>query len=377
MTNDLTNGPQISSQFINSNIYVSFSTRDRDFGAALCREMDDIGLKVSCDSFNVTDTKYKNTADSVAYCDIFVAVMSRSYLKSPICKDELMFAFSLKKEMILIYEGGIAPNLPLAIRLALVRTYDTTDYKSTRALVYDVFTEVHNGEDENAPRIRGVKEKKSRPMRSDEEIIKFDNGSVYTGTVANGVPEGIGRLEYSDGGYYEGAFSGGEPEGHGMMKYADGDSYDGEFSLGVADGRGSYRFKNGDVYVGEIKGGIFSGRGSMYFSDGNTYHGEFQDDLINGKGVFRLADGSVYEGDFVDGNYSGRGRFRFFSGDEYEGDFYDGSFDGVGIYRSAKGEIYRGQFENDKRHGKGVLIKGGVKYGVEYKNGRLVSKTKI
>ena len=378
MGNGFTNETQIQTQFINSDIYVSFSTHDREFGSKLYQEMRVLGLRVFCDAFNMSDAKYKNTADNVAECDFFVAVMSKAYLKSPICKDELMFAFTLKKNIILIFEGGVAPSFPLALKLALLPSYDTTDYKSVRALVYDIFADgdmTAEKEAELHPKKANGQKAPARP--SYEETLKLDSGDTYIGEAANGIPEGRGRLNYARGGYYEGEFSGGLPNGHGIVKYADGDSYEGDFRRGVPEGVGTYRFKGGNVYTGDMKRGIFSGRGSMYFADGNTYHGEFLHDMINGHGIFRLADGSVYEGEFADGNYNGHGKFSFFSGDEYEGEFADGKFHGCGKYTTAKGDMYRGEFADDKRHGKGILYKGGVKYGVEYKNGRLISKTKM
>lgn len=62
--------------------------------------------------------------------------------------------------------------------------------------------------------------------------ITFEDGSVYTGQLKKGVPNGQGTLIYSDTSTYTGQFKDGKPHGTGRFEDADGTVFDGQFDDG-------------------------------------------------------------------------------------------------------------------------------------------------
>ncbi len=67
-------------------------------------------------------------------------------------------------------------------------------------------------------------------------------GGTYTGEVANGRPDGQGRIDYDDGRVYEGGFREGTFHGQAILTGPDGDTLEVTFNDGVPDGAGEYRF---------------------------------------------------------------------------------------------------------------------------------------
>ena len=63
-------------------------------------------------------------------------------------------------------------------------------------------------------------------------VINFEDGSVYTGQLKKGVPNGQGTLIYSDTSTYTGQFKDGLPHGTGRFEDADGTVFDGQFDEG-------------------------------------------------------------------------------------------------------------------------------------------------
>lgn len=62
--------------------------------------------------------------------------------------------------------------------------------------------------------------------------LNFEDGSVYTGQLKKGVPNGQGTLIYSDTSTYTGQFKDGKPHGTGRFEDADGTVFDGQFDDG-------------------------------------------------------------------------------------------------------------------------------------------------
>jgi hypothetical protein len=59
--------------------------------------------------------------------------------------------------------------------------------------------------------------------------LRYDDGSVYEGDLANGKPHGKGKLTYVYGGVYEGDWVNGEQTGIGKMTYPNGAVDQGRF----------------------------------------------------------------------------------------------------------------------------------------------------
>jgi hypothetical protein len=110
--------------------------------------------------------------------------------------------------------------------------------------------------------------------------LGFKSGSVYTGPVRDGKPEGEGSWLRPDGSSYVGEFRNGLPSGHGTLKSERGAVYEGSFAEGYAHGRGHVQF---------------AGPGNMV-----SYEGEVDRATPHGEGVLETR-GSRVVGTFVNG----------------------------------------------------------------------------
>ena len=68
----------------------------------------------------------------------------------------------------------------------------------------------------------------------------------YEGEVHGGKAQGIGKITYKTGSVYTGAVANNLPNGFGLLQMVKGDSYEGSFKDGFMDGVGLYIYKNGD-----------------------------------------------------------------------------------------------------------------------------------
>lgn len=87
-------------------------------------------------------------------------------------------------------------------------------------------------------------------------------------------------LSYEDGSIYTGEVVDGFPQGQGTFTWPDGDSYVGNFENGIQNGQGTYTFANGDRYVGEYKDGKYHGQGTFTFADGRVVSGIFENGVL-------------------------------------------------------------------------------------------------
>jgi len=163
---------------------------------------------------------------------------------------------------------------------------------------------------------------------------KYGDTGTYSGTisVAQGLPNGVGTMEYDSGRVYSGDWVAGQWHGRGKLHNPNGDFYEGEFVFDARHGQGVYKWENGDVYKG------------IFFQDKR-----------HGKGVFSFHNGNVYSGEFVDGLFEGYGRYDFGDG-YYEGEWKQGRYDGNGVLKYATGGKYTGEFRNSVAHGFGMEV---------------------
>ena len=97
----------------------------------------------------------------------------------------------------------------------------------------------------------------------------------------------------------------------GELRYPDGTLYKGTLKDGVPDGRGYFRFPNGTQYEGEVRMGERTGMGEALYANGNDYKGEFRNGKRNGTGTMTWALGGRYEGGWKDGEPSGPGKIVY------------------------------------------------------------------
>ena len=61
--------------------------------------------------------------------------------------------------------------------------------------------------------------------------IVFEDGSTFTGTLKNGVPDGLGTCTWKDGNKYDGEWKAGVMHGVGTYIWTSGQRYDGEWKV--------------------------------------------------------------------------------------------------------------------------------------------------
>ena len=99
-----------------------------------------------------------------------------------------------------------------------------------------------------------------------EGELRYPTGTVYTGTLRNGVPDGHGYYVYPDGGQYEGELRMGRRNGIGEMIYPSGTDYKGQWKDGKPDGTGTVTYMLGGRYEGGWKDGKPSGQGKLVYA---------------------------------------------------------------------------------------------------------------
>jgi hypothetical protein len=101
--------------------------------------------------------------------------------------------------------------------------------------------------------------------------------------VAGRVP-GEGTLHAPDGSVYTGTLNNGVPDGHGYLRTADGTQFEGDVRMGKADGMAEALFADGDEYNGQFKNGKRDGIGTLTWPTGGRYEGSWKDDKPSGPG---------------------------------------------------------------------------------------------
>jgi hypothetical protein len=96
--------------------------------------------------------------------------------------------------------------------------------------------------------------------------LTLPDGTVYTGTLRDGVPDGHGYFLYPNGNQYEGDVRMGRRNGSGEMAYAKGDDYKGEWKNGKRDGTGVLVYMLGGRYEGPWKNDKPCGEGKLVFA---------------------------------------------------------------------------------------------------------------
>lgn len=137
------------------------------------------------------------------------------------------------------------------------------------------------------------------------DTIRFDDGSWYTGGIADSLFNGYGKMVYADSTVYEGEWRDGLWNGQGLLFYPDGDSYEGQFLNHEFYGYGIYYYADGGVYKGYWANGMYNGAGTMEYADGSSYTGAWKDDKKEGLGVYYDAQNvMLVKGYFVNDRFS-------------------------------------------------------------------------
>ena len=198
------------------------------------------------------------------------------------------------------------------------------------------------------------------------EIINYKE-MLYTGSLIDGKPNGIGVLVNENGLVYQGEFKEGEIVGNGKM-------YIYQCNKNIGNIKDSIKNKNLEkIFEGTFINGVKEGKFKEYNKNHlKIFEGEFKNDIKNGRGIEYSNGNKIYEGEFKDDLKDGKG-VEYKNGNKmYEGDFKEGKKNGIGIfYNNQSNKIYEGNFENNYFNGKGTLFynDGKIQYQGTFKNG--------
>ena len=200
-----------------------------------------------------------------------------------------------------------------------------------------------------------------------EAMLEYESGmwegdryAQYTGMLLQSVPCGYGNIDLYEGNSYSGTFANGRPEGQGTYYYTDGTKTSGIFTWGkdIKMSLHSSRVGGTMYYTGMMKQNEPSGYGTLVFEKGGSFYGEFYLGSVEGAGVYvfrtPLAQNydTIYGNDWslVYGQHSAN-----YPGYEYSGLVLRGSWQGYGLGITPKKYHYVGEVRDNIRSGYGRL----------------------
>lgn len=112
----------------NTFIFISYSHKDSEIVLRVIKELQNNSYKIWYDDGIDPGTEWdKNIAEHVENCGYFIAFISKNYISSSNCKDELNFARDLEKKRFLVYIEEV--ELPSEMKMRLSRIQNIHKYK--------------------------------------------------------------------------------------------------------------------------------------------------------------------------------------------------------------------------------------------------------
>ncbi|SDD96866.1 hypothetical protein [Sporomusa acidovorans] len=158
-----------------------------------------------------------------------------------------------KVETKLLSETRSFENNLVVYRVKLACRINTDDIASLNAELENIAIGKHRPYEPGKPPAT----RSSAPVAERVKDFALKNGSLYTGTLADGLPDGQGVMLYPDGGKYEGAFRKGLRQGEGVMTWANGDCYRGHWLKDMRTGRGEFVSAQGNRQTGRWLNDLF------------------------------------------------------------------------------------------------------------------------
>ena len=107
-------------------------------------------------------------------------------------------------------------------------------------------------------------------------------------------------INYDDGNRYEGSLKDGNRNGQGIMYYRNGSRYEGSWENNEHNGQGIYYYRNGDRYEGSWENNKRHGQGIFYYNNGDKYTGSWENNRLHGQGCINSL---YYKSQFVCGRF--------------------------------------------------------------------------
>lgn len=164
-------------------IFLSYSHLDGEHAAELIRGMNENGFRVWYDEGLVPGKEWdENIARTIMHCSYFVALMSKNYLESANCRDELNFARDKKLPLLLIYLENIELPAGMEMRLGRMLAIHKDKYPSKEQLFAKIRTadgisvcrDIPEGEEPEEPFVpeeAEVEIYREKPRRSAAKIV--------------------------------------------------------------------------------------------------------------------------------------------------------------------------------------------------------------
>ncbi len=117
-------------------IFLSYSHKDKADAEQITRSLINRGFRVWYDEGLTPATEWDETvAIRVETCSFFIALISRNYLASENCRDELNFARDRKRQRLLIYLEDVELPSGMAMRLMRQLALHKWEYRSTAQMI--------------------------------------------------------------------------------------------------------------------------------------------------------------------------------------------------------------------------------------------------
>ena len=122
-------------------IFISYSHRNADRANAVIRSMNRSGYRVWYDEGLIPGREWdENIARIIMHCGYFVALITREYLDSSNCRDELNYARDKNKPILLIYLDEVALPAGMELRLGRLFAVHYSQYSATEDFYRKVFS---------------------------------------------------------------------------------------------------------------------------------------------------------------------------------------------------------------------------------------------
>lgn len=112
------------------------------------------------------------------------------------------------------------------------------------------------------------------------EFLGRYNGWFKGSKIKGFIPHGRGIMRYDNGSIFSGQWENGKMHGNGMVRWEDGSIYSGQWVHGKRSGFGTYIWPNGDSYVGEWKDNQLCGTGTYHYKNGKTVKGTWKEKKV-------------------------------------------------------------------------------------------------
>ena len=122
-------------------IFISYSHRNADRATAIIRSLNRSGYRVWYDEGLIPGREWdENIARIIMRCGYFVALITREYLASSNCKDELNYARDKNKPILLIYLDEVELPAGMELRLGRLFAVHYSQYPATEEFYRKVFS---------------------------------------------------------------------------------------------------------------------------------------------------------------------------------------------------------------------------------------------